>query len=175
MNEPADKERSESCGGTAPPRKLRYLFQFIASAAAFYGIRFLFGREWIANPYLGYLLTVAAGTCLYLMLDSLVSGWYADSRKISRSRRFRFGMVLVVLPVVTFEMMILLFLAGYFCNMAGLASLSNFFFYGLFPTIPSLATDTMASEIHFTIRITLLPAVPGFAIMVFEYYKSTKD
>ena len=165
MNEPADTKKK---------KKWRYLFQFIVSASAFYGLRFLFGGDWIANPYLGYVLTVIAGTCLYLMFDGPVS-WYVDSRNLSSFRWFRFGMVLLFLPPFTFAMMILLFLAGYFCDMAGLISLSNFFFHDLFPMIPSLATDTLASGIHFTIQITMLAAFPGMGIMLFKYYEVTED
>ena len=94
MNEPADTKKK---------KPWRYLFQFIASAAAFYAIRYLFGGDWIANPYLGYLLTVAAGTCLYLMFDGPVS-WYADSRNLSNFKWFRFGMVLLFLPPFTFAL-----------------------------------------------------------------------
>ena len=172
MNEPQNtgnvKKESQTRG------KWRYLFHFIASAAAFYGIRFLFGREWIANPYLGFVLTVTAGTCLYLMFDSLVT-WYFARGKKALPKRFCFGMVLLFLPVVVFATMILLFLASYVCDTAGLFSLSNFILYELFPTIPSLATTTLLSGINLTIEITMPPAFLGMVIMTFEFYRVSED
>ena len=169
MNEPADTEKEEKKQG-----KLWYLLQFIAGMAAFYGIRALFDREWITNQHLGYLLTVTAGTCLYLMLDGLIS-WYFACGKKALPKRFRFGMVLLFLPVVVFAAMILLFLAGYVCDTAGLFSLSNFIFYGLFPTIPSLTTTSLLSGINLTIELTMPPAFLGMVIMTFEFYRISED
>ena len=169
MNGPADKEKEENTRG-----KLWLLLQFVAGAAAFYGIRALFDREYIANPYLGYLLTVTAGTCLYLMLDGIVS-WYFTRGEKALPKWFRFGMVLLFLPVVTFAAMILLFLASYLCDTAGLFSLSNFILYGLFPTIPSLATKSLLSGINLTINLTMPPAFLGMVIMTFEFFRVSED
>ena len=169
MNEPAYTTKKEKTWG-----KRGYLLQFIAGAAAFYGIRFLFDREWIANQYLGYLLTVTAGTSLYLMLDGLISWYYASGKK-ALPKRFRFGMVLLFLPCITFAIMILLFLASYVCDLAGLFSLSNFILYELFPTIPSLATTSLLSGINLTINITMPPAFLGMVVMTFEFYRVSED
>ena len=169
MNDAADKEKKEKTRG-----KLWCFFQFIASMASFYGIRFLFDREYIANQYLGYLLTVTAGTCLYLMLDSIVS-WYFARGKKALPKRFRFGMVLLFLPVVVFAAMILLFLASYLCDTARLFSLSNFILYDLFPTIPSLATKSLLSGINLTINLTMPPAFLGMVIMTFEFFRVSED
>ena len=169
MNGPANTEKEENTRG-----KPWYIFQFIAGMAAFYGIRVLFDREWIANLYLGYLLTVTAGICLYLMLDALIA-WYFASGKKALPKRFRFGMVLLFLPVAVFAAMILLFLASYLCDTAGLFSLSNFILYGLFPTIPSLATKSLLSGINLTINLTMPPAFLGMVIMTFEFFRVSED
>ena len=142
--------------------------------AAFYGIRALFDGEYIANPYLGYLLTVTAGTCLYLMLDALIA-WYFARGETALPKRFLFGMVLLFLPVAVFAAMILLFLASYLCDLAGLFSLSNFILYGLFPTIPSMATHSLLSGINLTINLTMPPAFLGMVIMTFEFFRVSED
>ena len=171
MDESADKDKEKEEKTRGKPW---YIFQFIAGAMAFYGIRALFDREYIANQYLGYPLTVTAGTCLYLMLDALIA-WYFASGEKALPKWFRFGMVLLFLPVVVFAAMILLFLASYLCDTTGLFSLSKFILYGLFPTIPSLATKSLLSGINLTINLTMPPAFLGMVIMTFEFFRVSED
>jgi len=87
--------------------------------------------------------------------------WDAARRKITWSKFFRFELVLFLLPYAAVALMILSFPAAYFRGVFRLTSLSNLFFYWLFPTIPSLSNDILLSGMHFTILILMPFAVLG--------------
>lgn len=150
MNEPECTENTE--GKDKAPAKRRHAVQFIASAAVFCGIRFLFYREWITERYLGTPLSVTAVLCMYSMLDGLVS-WDAARNRMTWSRLFHFGLILFLFPYAAVALMILWYLAAFFYD-AAVGPVPRLY-YILFPTVPSLEAENLLSEMHLTISIAM--------------------